>query len=45
MPLTRPTALTVLGRVAFDENGDSIQQFVALYRVDDSAAGGSGDWS
>jgi ABC-type branched-subunit amino acid transport system substrate-binding protein len=35
---------TVLGMVAFDVNGDSIQQVVSLHRVEASAAGGSGDW-
>jgi branched-chain amino acid transport system substrate-binding protein len=35
---------TVLGTVGFDANGDSIQQFVTLYRVDPQAADGAGDW-
>ena len=35
---------TVLGTVGFDTNGDSIQQFVTLYRVDSQAAEGAGDW-
>ena len=35
---------TVLGTVGFDANGDSIQQFVTLYRVDPQAAEGAGDW-
>jgi branched-chain amino acid transport system substrate-binding protein len=35
---------TVLGNVGFDANGDSTQQFVTFYRVDPSAADGSGDW-
>jgi branched-chain amino acid transport system substrate-binding protein len=35
---------TVLGAVSFDTNGDSNQQFVTFYRVDPSAAGGTGDW-
>ena len=35
---------TVLGTVGFDANGDSIQQFVTLYRVDSQAADGAGDW-
>jgi branched-chain amino acid transport system substrate-binding protein len=35
---------TVLGRLGFDANGDSTQQVVSLYRVEASAAGGSGDW-
>ena len=35
---------TALGTVGFDENGDSIQQFVTFYRVDPAAADGAGDW-
>ena len=35
---------TVLGTVGFDANGDSIQQFVTLFRVDPLAAEGAGDW-
>jgi branched-chain amino acid transport system substrate-binding protein len=35
---------TVLGTVGFDANGDSIQQFVTLFRVDPQAAESSGDW-
>ena len=35
---------TVLGTVGFDANGDSIQQFVTLFRVDPQAAEGAGDW-
>ncbi len=35
---------TVIGTVGFDANGDSRQQFVTLYKVDMSAAGGKGDW-
>jgi ABC-type branched-subunit amino acid transport system substrate-binding protein/DNA-binding SARP family transcriptional activator len=35
---------TILGTVGFDANGDALQQFVTFYRVDPSAAGGSGDW-
>ena len=35
---------TALGTVGFDANGDSIHQFVNLYRVESSAAGGKGDW-
>ncbi|MDP9244202.1 MAG: ABC transporter substrate-binding protein [Chloroflexota bacterium] len=38
------TYQTALGTVGFDANGDSIQQFVNLYRVESSAAGGKGDW-
>jgi len=35
---------TVLGTVAFDANGDALRQFVTFYRVEPSAASGSGDW-
>lgn len=35
---------TVIGTVGFDANGDSLQQFVTLYQVDTSAAGGKGGW-
>lgn len=35
---------TVLGSIAFDANGDSLQQFVIFYRVDPSADDGNGDW-
>jgi branched-chain amino acid transport system substrate-binding protein len=35
---------TVIGTVGFDANGDSLQQFVTFYRVDPSAAGGTGEW-
>jgi branched-chain amino acid transport system substrate-binding protein len=35
---------TVLGTVAFDQNGDAIRQFVTFYRVDPSGAGGAGEW-
>jgi ABC-type branched-subunit amino acid transport system substrate-binding protein len=35
---------TALGRIGFDENGDSTQQIVTLYRVDPAAADGAGDW-
>ena len=35
---------TVLGTVGFDANGDALQQFVTFYRVEASAAGGTGDW-
>jgi hypothetical protein len=38
------TYQTALGTVGFDANGDSIQQFVNLYRVESPAAGGKGDW-
>jgi ABC-type branched-subunit amino acid transport system substrate-binding protein len=35
---------SVLGTVGFDANGDSIQQFVTLYRVDPQGADGAGAW-
>ena len=35
---------TVLGTVSFDANGDARQQFVTFYRIEASAAGGTGDW-
>jgi branched-chain amino acid transport system substrate-binding protein len=35
---------TVVGSVGFDANGDALQQFVTLYRVEGSAANGAGDW-
>jgi branched-chain amino acid transport system substrate-binding protein len=35
---------TVLGTVGFDANGDSIQQFVEIWRVDPSGANGAGEW-
>jgi ABC-type branched-subunit amino acid transport system substrate-binding protein len=35
---------TVLGTLSFDANGDALQQFVTFYRVEESAAGGAGDW-
>ncbi|MDQ4035800.1 MAG: ABC transporter substrate-binding protein [Chloroflexota bacterium] len=35
---------TVLGTVGFDANGDSIQQFVTLFRVAPQAAEGAGEW-
>ena len=35
---------TVLGTVRFDTNGDSIQQFVTIHKVDMGANGGAGDW-
>jgi ABC-type branched-subunit amino acid transport system substrate-binding protein len=35
---------TVVGTVGFNENGDSMRQFVTFYRVEMSAAGGDGDW-
>ena len=36
---------TVVGNIGFDENGDNLRQFVGIYRVDPSAAGGAGDWA
>jgi class 3 adenylate cyclase/ABC-type branched-subunit amino acid transport system substrate-binding protein len=36
---------TVLGKVSFDANGDSVRQVVSFYRVDPAAAGGTGDWA
>jgi branched-chain amino acid transport system substrate-binding protein len=35
---------TILGIVGFDSNGDSIQQFVEMSRVDPAGADGAGDW-
>ncbi|MGH2462350.1 MAG: hypothetical protein ACRDFZ_01840 [Candidatus Limnocylindria bacterium] len=35
---------TVLGSVGFDANGDALRQFVTFYRVEASAADGTGDW-
>jgi ABC-type branched-subunit amino acid transport system substrate-binding protein/DNA-binding SARP family transcriptional activator len=35
---------TVLGTIGFDANGDTLQQFVTFYRVEASAANGTGDW-
>jgi branched-chain amino acid transport system substrate-binding protein len=35
---------TVLGSTGFDQNGDSIAQFVTIFRVDMGANGGVGDW-
>jgi class 3 adenylate cyclase len=35
---------TVMGTVGFDANGDSIQQFVEIWRVDPAGAAGAGDW-
>ncbi len=35
---------TVLGSVGFDSNGDSLQQYVTIWRDDPSAADGKGDW-
>ena len=38
------TYQTAIGTVGFDKNGDSLQQYVTFYRVDPSAANGTGDW-
>jgi ABC-type branched-subunit amino acid transport system substrate-binding protein len=35
---------TILGSVRFDANGDSIQQFVTIHKVEMGANGGAGDW-
>jgi ABC-type branched-subunit amino acid transport system substrate-binding protein len=35
---------TVLGPVAFDENGDTSQKVVSIYKVDTAGDGGKGDW-
>jgi branched-chain amino acid transport system substrate-binding protein len=35
---------TVLGPVSFDENGDTSQKVVSIYKVDTAADGGKGDW-
>jgi branched-chain amino acid transport system substrate-binding protein len=35
---------TVIGNIAFDQNGDNVRQFVAIFRVDPAAKGGVGDW-
>ena len=35
---------TVLGSVRFDQNGDSLQQYVTIHRVEMGADGGKGDW-
>jgi branched-chain amino acid transport system substrate-binding protein len=35
---------TVLGSVRFDGNGDSVQQFVTIHRVEMGADNGQGDW-
>jgi branched-chain amino acid transport system substrate-binding protein len=35
---------TVIGPVAFDPDGDSVQQFVTINRVDMALDGGRGDW-
>jgi branched-chain amino acid transport system substrate-binding protein len=36
---------TVIGDVGFDANGDSLDQYVTIYDVDPTAAGGKGDWA
>ena len=43
-PIRRHSFDTVLGSVQFDANGDSIQQFVTIHKVDMGANGGAGDW-
>jgi branched-chain amino acid transport system substrate-binding protein len=35
---------TVLGKISFDENGDSSQKIISFYKTDMSAADGVGDW-
>jgi branched-chain amino acid transport system substrate-binding protein len=35
---------TALGQVRFDQNGDALQQFVTVHRVEMGADGGKGDW-
>jgi len=35
---------TVLGSVHFDANGDSVQQFVTIHKVEMGADNGNGDW-
>ncbi len=35
---------TVLGKEAFDKNGDTTQPFISFYKVDPAAKGGVGDW-
>jgi branched-chain amino acid transport system substrate-binding protein len=35
---------TVLGEVQFDENGDTSQKVISIYKVDVAADGGKGDW-
>jgi branched-chain amino acid transport system substrate-binding protein len=35
---------TALGPVRFDQNGDALQQFVTVHRVEMGADGGKGDW-
>ena len=36
---------TALGTLGFDENGDSTQQMISIYRVDSEAANGASDWA
>jgi branched-chain amino acid transport system substrate-binding protein len=35
---------TVLGKVKFDQNGDTSQKIISFYKTDMSAKGGKGDW-
>jgi ABC-type branched-subunit amino acid transport system substrate-binding protein/class 3 adenylate cyclase len=35
---------TVIGNIGFDQNGDNIRQFVAIFRVDPASEGGLGNW-
>ncbi|MHB8459765.1 MAG: branched-chain amino acid ABC transporter substrate-binding protein [Candidatus Limnocylindrales bacterium] len=35
---------TILGAVTFDANGDTSQHIISIYAVDETAAGGKGDW-
>ena len=35
---------TVLGPVTFDENGDTSQKIISLYKTDMAGADGAGDW-
>ncbi len=41
---TSQTYKTVLGDVKFDENGDTSQKVVSMYKVDPAGGEGSGDW-
>jgi len=41
---TTKTYDTVLGPVTFDENGDTSQKVVSIYKVDTAADSGKGDW-
>lgn len=35
---------TILGKIHFDQNGDTSQKIISIYTVDLSAANGKGDW-